>query len=335
MRTFSVIFEAFKKEFLGEDNPQMLQLLQTMVIGSFLLVGTFLFGYVDIEWWQIVLVLTTTGVTDYFLCRSLKDKSRFPLSAISSGIGICLFLRTEWWPILFFTALVAVSTKYLFRSGNKHFFNPSYTAILLALVLFGNEAYVNHFQWGYDWKVLLPIFLLGLFIVVKAKLWDSVLAFWGTLLVCLALFVDFTSEDFVWLFLTGSFLILSFHGFTDPATMPSVRRYRLLFAAQIAILFFICRQVINEGYSFFAAYFLVNLFEVGFWYLEGKTWRGYDARFLVQGGVTIFLIMLLFAMSYSFYLETNGIWPQLLTNRCVKFICQWGITEAWEVDDAF
>lgn len=330
MYLYAKLVGTFKKEFLGENNPQTLQLLQTMVISSFLIVGTFWLKYVDIVWWQIVMVLTTTGVMDYFLCRLLKAKIRFPLSAINSGIGICLFLRTEWWPILFFTGIVAVTTKYVFHSGSKHFFNPSYTAMLLSLVLFSNKAFINHFQWGYDWQVLLPIFLLGTFIVIKAKLWDSVLAFWGTLLLCLNLFVDYSIEDFVWLFLTGSFLIISFHGFTDPVTMPKVRPYRLLFAAQIAILFFICRQFVNEGYSFFVAYFLVNLFEVGLWHLESKTWRGFDLRLLVQSGLTVSLFLILFGTSYAFYLDTNGTWPQLLTNRCVQLICQRDIKHAWE-----
>lgn len=335
MRNCSSLLEAVKKEFSPKNGYQRLQLLQTFIITLFLLVGVFGLGYVDISWWQIILVLMTAGVTDYFLCQNLKDRSRIPLSAINSGIGICIFLRTEWWPILFFAAIIAVASKYVLQIKGKHFFNPSYTAIFLMIVLFGNEAYVNHFQWGSDWYVLLPILLLGSFVTYRAGLIDSVLVFWGTLLVCLNLFVDYSKEDFVWMFLTGSFLIMSLHGFTDPSTMPQARKYRLLFAAQIAILFFVCRQVINEGYSFFAAYFLVNLFEVGLWQLEGKTWRGYDLRFLVQVILTVLLVLLLIGMSYSFYLETDGIWPQLLTNRCVKFICQWGITEAWEVDDVF
>ncbi len=312
-----------------------LQLWQALSISAFLLIGGLWLGYVDITWWQVVMVFAVVIGLDYFLRGYLDGKTGFPLSALNSGIGICLFLRTEWWMILFFAAIVAIASKYVLRIRDKHFFNPSYTAIFLMIVLFGNEAYVNHFQWGSDWYVLLPILVMGLFVTYKAGLLDSVLVFWGTILLCLGLVVDFTSEDFVWLFLTGSFLIMSLHGFTDPATMPSVRKYRLLFAAQIAILFFVCRQVINEGYSFFAAYFLVNLFEVGLSQLEGKTWRGYDLRFLVQVVLTVFLALLLLGMSYSFYLATDGIWPELLTNRCVKFICQWGITEAWEVDDVF
>ena len=186
-----------------------LQLLQTIAIGSFLLFGGVFLGYIDIEWWGILIVLTTVGLVDYYLRKVVDDRHGFPLSAINSGIGICLFLRTEWWPILLFASLVAIASKYLLRSGDKHFFNPSYTAIFLMIMLFGNEAYINHFQWGHDWFVLLPILLLGAFVTVRAGLWDSVLVFWGTLLICLNLFVDYTWDDFVWVFLTGSFLIMS------------------------------------------------------------------------------------------------------------------------------
>lgn len=328
----SKFVQGVERMFQKVAGDSYLQLYQSLAIGSFLLIGGVYLGYVDILWWHIVMVVLTVVTADYYLRVTIDNKSGFPFSAVNSAIGICLFLRTEWWPILFFAALFAIASKYLFRKGDKHFFNPSYTAVFLMVVIFANEAYVNHFQWGHDWFVLLPILAMGLFVTVKAGLWDSVLAFWGTLLICLSLFVDYSHEDFVWLFLTGSFLIMSFHGFTDPATMPKKRSYRLLFAAQIAILFFILRQIINEGYSFFAAYFLVNLFEVGFWRLEGKTWKGYDVRMLIQGGVTVFLFLLLAGMSLYYYLETNGGLPRLLTNRCVQLICQWGITEAWEVE---
>lgn len=307
-----------------------LQVLQTIVIGGFFLFGGVSLGYVDILWWQVLIVLGTTGGLDYYLRSLVRGEKRFPLSAINSGIGICLFLRTEWWPILFFAAIVAITTKYVFGSGRKHFLNPSYTAILLMVILFGNEAYINHFQWGHDWYILLPILLLGVLVTVRANLWDSVVAFWGTLMLCLALFVDYSWADFNWMFLAGSFFIMSFHGFTDPVTMPAERRYRLLFSAQIAILFFIFRQIVNEGYSFFVGYFFVNLFEVGLWRLEGKQWKGYDLRLMVQLGITIALFLLLFAMSFAHYLDTNGFWPRLLTNRCVKLICQWGIDEGWD-----
>jgi len=328
----SKFVQKIKAKYNSIAKTVSLQLLQTIAIGSFLLFGGVFLGFINIAWWQVIMVLTVVAGLDYYLRKTIDDKHGFPFSAINSGIGICLFLRTEWWPILFFAALVAIASKYLLRSGNKHFFNPSYTAIFLMICLFGNEAYVNHFQWGFDWIILLPILLMGVFVTFRAGLWDSVLAFWGTLLICLNLFVDYTSEDFVWLFLAGSFLIMSFHGFTDPATMPKMRRYRLLFAAQIAILFFICRQVINEGYSFFAAYFLVNLFEVGLWNLEGKKWRGYDLRLIVQIGLTLLLLLILVVMSLMYYFDTNGLWPRLLTNRCVKLFCQWGMKESWELD---
>lgn len=317
------------KKIAGES---YLQLYQTLAIGSFLLVGGIVLGYVDILWWQVVLVLVTVCVTDYYLRVTIDEKQGFPFSAVNSAIGICLFLRTEWWPILFGAALFAIVSKYLFRSGDKHFFNPSYTAIFIMVALFGNEAYVNHFQWGHDWFVLLPILLMGLFVTINAGLWDSVLAFWGVLLLCLNLFVSYTHVEFIWLFLTGSFLIMSFHGFTDPATMPQKRSYRLLFSAQIAILFFICRQIINEGYSFFAAYFLVNLFEVGFYHLEGKSWKGYDLRLILQAGATVGLFLVLAFLSIDHYLDANGVWPRLLTNRCAQFFCQWGVSEAWEAE---
>jgi Na+-transporting NADH:ubiquinone oxidoreductase subunit NqrB len=152
-----------------------LQLLQTIAIGSFLLTGGVFLGYINIAWWEVIMVLVVVGGLDYYLRTTIDGKAGFPFSAINSGIGICLFLRTEWWPILFFAALVAIASKYLIRSGPKHFFNPSYTAIFLMIALFGNEAYVNHFQWGFDWLVLLPILCLGLFVTIRAGLWDSVL----------------------------------------------------------------------------------------------------------------------------------------------------------------
>lgn len=306
-----------------------LQLCQTIAIGSFLLLGGKAFGYVDISWLEMAVVFSTVIIVDVFLRWQIDKKWALPFAAINTGIGISLFLRSAHWPIYVFTGAVAIISKYLIRIDNKHFFNPSYSAIFIALVLFPKEAYVNHFQWGNEAYVLIPILLMGSFVAWRAKVWDAVITFFVVWFVLLNLFMEYSTRDLWLVYLTGAFFIMAFHGFTDPATLPKKRSYRLLFVTQIAILFFILRQYINEGYSFFAAYFLVNTFEMAFWYLEQKQPKNKDWRLWIQGGLTLALLAALTYLSVRYYILSDGGWPILKSNRCAELFCQYGLTPLW------
>ena len=166
-----------------------LQLCQTIAIGSFLLLGGKLFNYVDISWLEMAVVFTTVIAADVFLRWQVDGKWALPFSAINTGIGISLFLRSAHWPIYAFAAVVAIVSKYLIRIDRKHFFNPSYSAIFICLVLFEKQAYVNHFQWGNQWYVLIPILLMGSFVAWRARVWDAVITFFVVWFVLLNMFI--------------------------------------------------------------------------------------------------------------------------------------------------
>ncbi len=295
-------------------NPQ---LLQTFAIGSLLLVGGKYFGYVDIDWTEIFIVLSLILSLDFIFKYAATGKKAFPFSAVNSGIGICLFLRTANPWLYAFAAFMTIFSKHFVRFRGKHFLNPSYSAILLTIALFPYVAFTNPLQWGSDWKVLTAISVLGSIVMWRVGFMDAVIAFFVSFFVWLNLFTTYSWEDLLILYLTGSFFIQMFFGFTDPATIPAKRIYRILFVTQISLLFFIFRLFINENYSFFAAYFFVQCMEVVFMYCEEK-----GVRNLVQGLFIGFCFLLLAGLSFQHSVKYNGVWPEVLTNRCTQLFCK-------------
>jgi|GEM_PF-4786147 len=181
-----------------------LQLCQTIAIGSFLLLGGKWLGHVDITWLELLVVFSTVIILDFYLIWQLKDTKAFPFSAVNTGIGISLFLRTDLLFIYFVAGFIAIFSKYIVAIKDKHFLNPSYSAIFICLVLFQTDAYVTHVQWGNDWQVLLPILIMGAFVAWRAKVWDAVLMFFVSWFVLLNLFMEYTWHDLGVIYLTGA-----------------------------------------------------------------------------------------------------------------------------------
>ena len=290
------------------QNPQN---WQNAAIGSILLTGKIL-GFIAISWGEIGIVLGLAVFLDFWAKRFFDGESRFPFSALNTGIGICFFLRSEIVFVYIFTVFLAIFSKYLIRFRGQHFLNPSYSAIFLTLVIFPQIAYTNPLQWGVGniWPILLMV-TLGSFVLWRAKALEISAVFFATFLACWAIFTQIQWFDFQNFILTGSFFIAAIFGFTDPRTIPRERIDRVFFAAQIAIWFFVLRHFINENYALFAGYFLVNLSEPAFQIL------GQNARKIFTG----ILFLTAAGLAGAHFLEF-GILPDFLTNRCNQLFCR-------------
>src|SRR5690242_11783671 len=71
-----------------------------------------------------------------YLFESVKRKQLLPLwgrlgwslwgfSVLISALSLCLLLKTNYWYISLLAAFLTVASKYIFRFGRKHIFNPS------------------------------------------------------------------------------------------------------------------------------------------------------------------------------------------------------------------
>jgi len=295
------------------------QIFQNFSIGLILLVGK-ISGIFNISWFEILVTLGTVIVADFLMRWFFDGGKKFPNSGLNSGIGICLFLRSDQWIVYFFTALIAIVSKYIIRIKDKHFFNPSYAAIFLTLVLFPSIAYLNPLQWqvgGNNFWTLALILVLGSITIFRQKLWGSTLVYLISFLGIFLLLRDSYPEAYETLIFTGTFFLYLFFGYTDPATIPAKKKIRALFMLQIVLLFFLLHNIINENYALLAAYFVVQLLEVPFWLMEEKSEK---LRFKWQSIVTIFLAMMLLWQSVSYKVENNR-FPPVLQNRCNQIVC--------------
>jgi len=101
-----------------------------------------------------------------------------PLSALISGLSLCLLLRADELWILAAAAVLAIASKFLIRWNGKHIFNPTNFAI--GVMLLSGAAWISPAQWGSRvWLAFLFACLAGL-VLSRAKRADVALAFLST-----------------------------------------------------------------------------------------------------------------------------------------------------------
>src|SRR6185295_13166793 len=91
---------------------------QMSVLGTLLTYGIFHLHF-DMTWPRALLIVATTLATQY-LC-SLGWKIPFDYrSALISGFSLSLFLRTNYWPLAVFAAVITILSKFTLRWKGKH-----------------------------------------------------------------------------------------------------------------------------------------------------------------------------------------------------------------------
>jgi len=132
---------------------------QIIVLGIFLCLG------VSTRDWTIKPDLVLVVVASCLLTHSTNIFSELNIltspkvltslrSALITSLGLCLLLRSNSYQTIIFASFLAISSKFLFRHHNKHFFNPANFGIIAAITL-TNDAWVSPGQWGTDWWYLL------------------------------------------------------------------------------------------------------------------------------------------------------------------------------------
>ncbi|WP_438802442.1 hypothetical protein [Fischerella thermalis] len=54
-------------------------------------------------------------------------------SSLITALGLSLLLRADHWTTMVFAAVIAIASKFVFKIGDKHFFNPANFGIISAL----------------------------------------------------------------------------------------------------------------------------------------------------------------------------------------------------------
>jgi Na+-translocating ferredoxin:NAD+ oxidoreductase RnfD subunit len=190
----------------------------------------------DISVGEILLAVGTCVVLDVTLTWWRRRQLILPLSALISGLGLALLLRSTY-PALFVVAgAAAIGSKHLITSGGRHRFNPSNFGLVVALAFTtqGGIGMLTPGQWGRSALIVFALLCAGSLVVFRAERLTLVALF---LAAQAAAYAAFHGGDphlpVAW---SGAVLAFAFFMITDPRTAPAGRRGQAAYAAAIAVL---------------------------------------------------------------------------------------------------
>lgn len=191
--------------------------------------------------WLLTLIINSCSTADDFEDFEHKTNIRSPLI---TSLGISLLLRADYPTTMMFAAAIAIASKFVFKIGDKHFFNPANFGIISALVL-TSDAWVSPGQWGEDWWYGMLFVGTGGMILHRVGRWDTTAAFLGFYALLEAvrnLWLNWTWDVYWHRLMSGSLLLFALFMVTDPRSIPNSRIGRVAWAACIALVTFILRN---------------------------------------------------------------------------------------------
>jgi Na+-transporting NADH:ubiquinone oxidoreductase subunit NqrB len=215
---------------------------------------------------QILLAVATAGALELVLTARRSRVIAWPASALLTGNGIAFILRVpgtehgDWWSLhgwwLYVgTAAVAIVSKYVIRFRGRHVLNPSNGALVATFLLFGPERADPLEFWWAPMSVGLVLALSvivggGILILRHVRLLTVAVAFWTTFAAGMGVLTlaghaltaswhlgPLTGVE-LWraVVLSPEILVFLFFMITDPRTVPSSQRGRLVYAIGVGFL---------------------------------------------------------------------------------------------------
>ena len=216
------------------------------------------FLYFNRDLLQIGVAFVTACGLDMLLAFVLHRQILVPISAYITGLSLGILLASNDWRVFLLASAWGIASKYLLRSGDRHFFNPSNFGIVAAVALLHGVATVAPgSQWGGDYRVALLILGLGLMMMRRVNRLDLVLAWLGGYVAMSLLRVALGQGGLVFALgpLTGAeFALFTFSMIPDPKTSPPTARARVAWGLMIAALDGVLR-FLEVRYSMFYALF--------------------------------------------------------------------------------
>jgi Na+-transporting NADH:ubiquinone oxidoreductase subunit NqrB len=212
-------------------------------------------------------------------CQFLSETS--VKSSFITALGLCLLLRSNHLETMALAALFAIASKFIFRVGGKHCFNPANFGIISALVG-TNDAWVSPGQWGTDWLYLLLFCGAAGIILRKVGRWETsgvFLLLYGGLEMFRDLRLGWTGDVWLHQLMNGSLLLFAFFMITDPRSIPNAAIARIFWAACLAGLTYVLQHAFYLATAPFWALFILSPMTVildRLWSAERFQWCGGD-----------------------------------------------------------
>src|SRR5260370_4260138 len=144
-------------------------------------------------------------------------------SALSSGLSLCLLLRTNPIALAMLAAFVTIAAKFVIRFRGKHIFNPT-NGGLVAMMLLSSQVWVSPAQWGTAAFFAFLMACAGTLVVNRAARSDvtySFLAFYCALLFGRSLYLGEPMTIPLHRLESGGLLVVGFFMIFDPETTPN------------------------------------------------------------------------------------------------------------------
>jgi len=213
-------------------------------------------------WSNLLLVFGSAVVTQIVLCKYFDVTFCWHSAAVSS-LGIAILLHTPYWFMYVFAAVVAISSKFVLRLGNRHIFNPANIGLVAATFLFPVYAVITPTQWNNVAVFsVIAVFICGLLVTATVKRYDTALLFIGTLLISSGLLFTFgVIDSFAVLstFTSVHTIMFAFFMITDPMTSPNTIEGRLLYVILCVALGVFIQYQFNWNPGFVYALPIANM----------------------------------------------------------------------------
>jgi Na+-translocating ferredoxin:NAD+ oxidoreductase RnfD subunit len=210
--------------------------------------------------------MIAAGLVDALILRSRKKAWEFPSGAVLTAMIAAMVLRAqEPWYVVTITSVIAILSKYVFRSRAANVFNPAALAIIASFYLF----HTGQSWWGAltDLMPIAKVALIaaGVFIAGRVNKMPLVLAFLG------AYFALFTVTAFVSnplpvaeIFRTPDVeaaLYFAFIILTDPPTSPAKYPDQIVCGLIVAVVSYAFFELAGVVYYLLAGVLAGNVWE--------------------------------------------------------------------------
>lgn len=202
----------------------------------------------------IATCLATQSILSFLITKEPNINIR---SSLITSLGISLLLRAEHWTTMALAAAMAIGSKFIFQTGDKHFFNPANFGIISALAL-TSDAWISPGQWGEEWWYGLLFIGTGGMILQRVGRWDTTAAFLGAYSLLEAmrnLWLGWTGDVYLHRLMSGSLLLFALFMVTDPRSIPNAPIGRIIWSVSIAMVTFILRNYFFISEAVFWALF--------------------------------------------------------------------------------
>ncbi len=213
------------------------RLYQIAILSGLLLYGLLALD-LEIQPLSAALTLAAALATQALFTRIFKLPRFDPRSPLTSGLSLCLLLRTDTAVLALAAAFVTIAGKFLIRVRGKHVFNPTNFG-LVAMMLVTDRVWVSPGQWGSAAFFCFLLACLGGLVIHRAARSDvtyALVAAYAAVVVGRAVWLGDPLAIPLHQMQSGAFLIFAFFMISDPKTTPDTRAGRIFYASLVALV---------------------------------------------------------------------------------------------------